>query len=202
MKKKVIIILCSVFGLALLAYIITFLYACSAMIPIIPRSKRDDNIENYMNTGQYISDRAAEILPDLNGLPKYKDIEYRYYMEDGFFDFEIILLVVKYDEQTYDNEREKLDNQYAFLDHIVSSNGWYLMPEYEFSINDYDFRVIDRDMKDSAEYPRNFGMVATSDENSSIAYIYVYDPELDSLGELGDEHPVQDYLEQYIKYDW
>lgn len=184
MKKPILIIICSVVGLACLIYIICLIYSFFILRNIFfLQIKTDEDIDNYLKTGNYISDSSTEILPDLNDLPNYKDIEYRYYMEDGFFDSEIILLVVKYDKQTYINEKEKLDNQYVFLDHIVKSDKWYLMPEYEFSINDYDFRVVDRDIKDSEEYPRNFGMVATSDENCSVAYLYVYDPELDSLGD-------------------
>lgn len=114
-----------------------------------------------------------------------------------------MVLVVSYDKNTYENEKKKLDSSFTFLDHIVEHNERNLMPEYEFSINSYDFRVVDRETQNTFEYPRSFGMVATSDKNCSIAYMYFWDLEIDYVGKKGEENPkMQEFVEEYFRYEW
>ena len=78
----------------------------------------------------------------------------------------------------------------------------YVIPEAKFSINSYNFKVVKEYNGVKSDFPSQFGIIGTSDEKHSIAYLYFYDFELDSIGYKDDEHPMQDFVESYFKYDF
>ena len=46
-------------------------------------------------------------------------------------------------------------------------------------------------------------MVATSDKNCSIAYMYFWDLEIDYVGKKGEENPkMQEFVQEYFRYEW
>lgn len=188
-------------------YIYSHVFLC--MQHIFPAErvfyKFDNNIKNYLQSGEYVKKYADYVLPELADLPDYKDIEYQYFRNpyNTLGIAETMLLVVTYDKNTYEDEKTKLDSSFTFLDHIVVVDGYNYMPEYEFAINSYDFRVVDRETKNTFEYPNSFGMVATSDENCSIAYMYFWDLEIDYVGKKGKEKPkMQEFVQEYFRYEW
>ena len=175
----------------------------------------DNNIENYLDSKSSvgkndrdfescIDDYAAEVLPNISELPKYEDIYYQYYIESRYWVTETMLLVVTYDKNIYLDEIEEINNTFMFLDHVVKDddNVDFLLPEYVFQINEYEFRVIDEVQSSFMEYPKSFGMIATSDEDNSIAYLYFYDQDLDIIGREDEEDPMQRFVEMYFQYDW
>lgn len=174
----------------------------------------DNNIENYLSSksslGRHfkyydiIDDYAADVLPNLDDLPKYEDIYYQYYIDSSYWVTESMLLVVTYSQNTYLDEKEELNNTFTFLGHVVKDddNEDFLIPEYIFQINEYEFRVIDEDQSTYMEYPKFFGMIATSDKNNTIAYLYFYDQDLDIIGRENEENPMQDFVERYFQYEW
>ena len=161
----------------------------------------DENIEHYLKSSRQIDMLAASVLPDLINLPEYKDIDYRYYYRENFWVTESMMLVVTYDKETYLVEKVQLDDTYAFLDHAVIWVGEdaYLIPEYEFSINSFNFQVVG---DAETDYPRAFGMIGTSDEKTSVAYLYFYDQDLDYISEEGENEPMKDFVQQYFEYEW
>lgn len=175
----------------------------------------DNNIENYLDSKSSVgkNDRdfescideyAAEVLPSISELPEYEDIFYQYYIKSSSYNTESMFLVVTYNQSTYLDEKEEIDNTFKFLDHVVKDddNEDFLLPEYVFQINEYEFRVIDEEQSSYMGYPWSFGMVATSDKNNSIAYLYFYDFSLDIIGRQDEEEPMQDFVEMYFQYDW
>ena len=163
------------------------------------------NINKYLNNGAKIDTHAKNFMPAIEDLPKYKDISYKYnHFSIILFKTDAITLVVNYDEETYEKEKEKLAEKYKFLDHKVVSDfdkSKYYIPEYEFSINNYDFKVGDGNDNYEARYPKSFGMIGTSDEKKSIAYLYFYDDDLDYIRKDKDS-PMADFVKKNFKYDF
>lgn len=163
------------------------------------------NIKKYLNNGTKIDTYAKNFMPSSEDLPKYKDISYKYnHFSIVLFETEAITLVVNYDEETYEKEKEKLTEKYKFLDHKVVSNfdkSKFYIPEYEFSIDNYDFKVADSKDNYEADYPKSFGMIGISDEKKSIAYLYFYDGDLDYI--KNDENsPMADFVKKNFKYNF
>ena len=98
---------------------------------------------------------AQDIMPDLRDLPVYETIYYQYrHKKEIIFFPETMLLVVRYDEATYQAEKEKLSG-YEYLDKAVydTSMDAYILPEPEFQINSFNFRVFAEKEK-SFYYPQ------------------------------------------------
>lgn len=167
-------------------------------------SKINNDLDGYLNSGNPIDEYAAKVLPSLDGLPEYEDIRYQYLYLQFFFTSETMMLTVTYDQETYDTEKAKLEERYQFLDHAVIA--WfdqdaYTISEYEFTIDQYHFRVVDDpQVDDQEEYPKSFGMIATSDEKRSIAYFYIYDEDLDLIGNEQSKEEMVEFLKEYFWY--
>lgn len=137
-------------------------------------------------------------MPTLDTLPEYEDIEYRYMNKTMLmFQSYSIALIVKYDDKTYESEKRKLAENYTLMNITSAANDETITPEYEFSINSYTFKVVKGN-----EFPKSFGMIGTSDEKQSIAYLYFYDFDLDYIGDENDSNPMPDFVKQYFDYDF
>lgn len=169
-------------------------------------SKSNSNIKEYLSRNNTIDTKAKGVMPDINELPEYKNIEYRSTHKSMIlFESDSIALIVNYDDETYENEKNKLEKNYTFLSQKIKSEfdeSKYYIPENEFSINSYKFRVIDNDGNNNTKFPKSFGMIGTSDDKKSIAYLYFYDADLDYIGKSDDESPMADFVKEYFKYDF
>jgi len=148
--------------------------------------------------------QVSAILPALTDLPTYTHIDYQYRKTRALmFRTETMRLVVTYDHATYESEKNKL-NKKQYLDHVVYDDigNFCIIPEYEFSINSYHFRILPNDDEDYP-YPHTIGLIATSDEKNSIAYLYLFDGDLDCIGD-GTNAPgsMATFIKTYFKYDW
>ncbi|MTI67986.1 MAG: hypothetical protein FH753_15495 [Firmicutes bacterium] len=188
MKKKYIIII-------LISFVLCFT-GCS---------KSSTNIENYLNSGSLIDLNAKDIMPNLNDLPKYQNITYKYTHKSIFiFESDSVALIVNYDDKTFKKEKEKLAKKYIFLDqkYDLSAYESEVIPEYEFTINSYNFNVVVGKGKDNTQFPKSFGMIGISEEKKSIAYLYFYDMDLDFIGEKNDRYPMANFVRKYFQYDF
>ncbi|MCM1989555.1 hypothetical protein [Oceanirhabdus seepicola] len=169
-------------------------------------SKSSSNIENYLNSGTTIDSNAKDIMPNLDDLPEYQNISYKYTHKSMFiFESDSVALIVNYDDKTYKSEKDKLAKKYTFLEEKVDSDydeSKYFIPEYEFSINSYTFKVVAYNKKSNTEFPKSFGMIGTSEEKKSIAYLYFCDFDLDCIGQENDKHPMADFVKNYFDYDF
>ncbi|GAA0076753.1 hypothetical protein UT300005_11310 [Clostridium sp. CTA-5] len=185
----------------LLAIILIIFIFCIARC-----NRSSSNIKDYLNSDTQIDFRAKDIMPNLDDLPKYKNIDYKYTHTPMFiFEADSVALIVNYDDTTYKNEKDKLDQEYIFLDKKVKFNiddSDYVIPQNEFSINSYNFKVVSRNKKDYTDFPKSFGMIGTSDEKKSIAYLYFYDSDLDFIGEKDDKSPMANFVKRYFKYNF
>lgn len=182
-------------------YLIIILITCALCITGCVRSTSNSNIKEYLSSGTPIDSNAKDIMPDLNDLPKYHDIAYKYTHKPlAIFSSDSVALIIKYDSKTYESEKDKLKEKYIFLaqkSDFNSNESKEIIPEYEFSINDYSFKVVAGNEKDNTEFPKSFGMIGTSDEKKSIAYLYFYDDDLDYItGSMAD------FIREYFEYDF
>lgn len=163
------------------------------------------SIKKYLNNGTNIDTYAKDFMPAIEDLPEYQNISYKYnHFSLVLFETEGITLIVKYDEETYEDEKKKLAEKYEFLDHKVFSifdQSKYYIPEYEFSINNYIFKVADSSENYQAAYPKSFGMIGISDEEKSIAYLYFLDLDLDYI-DNDNETPMAVFVKKNFKYDF
>ncbi|WP_216629068.1 hypothetical protein [Cytobacillus massiliigabonensis] len=138
------------------------------------------------------------MMPTLDYLPEYEDIEYRYTNKTVLmFQSNSIALIVKYDDKTYEGEKEKIAENYTFLNITSTTKDELITPEYKFSINSYSFKVVEGN-----EFLKSFGMIGTSNEKQSIAYLYFYDFDLDNIGDENDSNLMPDFVKQYFDYDF
>lgn len=171
-------------------------------------SKSSSNIDDYLNTGTMFDTNAKEIMPNLDNLPKYESIKYKYTNKSAFiFENYSVALVVNYDDKTYKSEKDKLVEKYIFLDHKVEydfDEGLYIIPEYKFSINSYTFKVVAgiENSYTNTEFPKSFGMIGTSEENKSIAYLYFYNIDLDYISEAKEKDPMANFVKHYFDYNF
>ncbi|MGX8794811.1 hypothetical protein ACR6HW_01775 [Fusibacter sp. JL298sf-3] len=167
-------------------------------------TKTNSNIEDYLQTGTEIDSHSKSVMPILENLEDYNTLEYLHTRKSSLiFESNSFVLVVQYDDETYLQEKEKLAKEYLFLDHVVKSNfdaTKYVIPENQFSINTYVFNVVDEDKSAVTDYPKSFGIIGTSDDKKSIAYLYFYDPDLDSIADENEENPMKDFVSQFFKY--
>jgi hypothetical protein len=152
-----------------------------------------NDISEYLSGSEKIV--GIDMMPALDKLPKYKDINYQCYRYNTWLTSrgKSYVLVVTYDKDTYTSEKAKLDKTYTFLDHPLRGNycedgehyktGEYTIPEYKFKCSGYDFRVV----KDEySYYPYWFGMIGVNDSSRSIAYVYFYDQEIKHISSMND----------------
>lgn len=187
-------------------YLFIIIFAIIVILCFIGFSKPNKtDKKEYLNSGSEIDIHAKSFMPLIEDLPKYLDMSYKYnHASIILFETDTIMLVVSYDEETYKKEKEKLAEKYKFLDHKVVSDfdkNKYYIPEYQFSINNYDFQVADGNDNYQAEYPKSFGMIGISDNKKSIAYLYFYDYDLDYI-QSDNENPMSDFVKKYFKYDF
>lgn len=96
------------------------------ILPSAGCSKSSSNIKKYLDSGTLIDLKAKDFMPNLNELPKYENISYKYTHKSMIiFESDSVALIVNYDDKTYNNEKDKLAKKYVFLDHrIRSDNDW------------------------------------------------------------------------------
>ncbi len=189
MRKKYFIFIAIIFSL--------FITGCS---------NKSLNAEDYLNSGTLIDSKAKDIMPELEDLPEYKNIEYKYTHKSMLiFESHSVALIVSYDDNTFESEKEKLNEQYTFLDEKIKSEfdkSKYYIPEYEFSVESYTFRVIDKNSTPNTKYPKSFGMIGVSEEKKSIAYLYFYGEDLDYIRDENEKEPMAKFIKEYFKYDF
>lgn len=106
-------------------------------------SNTSKDINKYLNTGTPLDEEAKDVMPALDDLPTYRDIEYRHTQQKIFiFEANSVVLVVEYDMQTYASEKGKLEEEYASSNLEATSETSDENRVEEFSLNSYVFRVL------------------------------------------------------------
>jgi len=158
--------------------------------------KTDNNIENY--TDDIEKYQADLFMPDLEDIGEYKDVEYFIRKDENIFPEYSMQLVVKYDEESFSKEKERLESAYTYIDEPQKPD-WnddvYTIPIEEFSAAGFNFKIA---IFDDTDYPQNFGMVGVSDEKFEIAYLWIYAPDLDYICEINVNEIKE--MNEFIEY--
>lgn len=141
--------------------------------------KTDSNIDHYaVDVEAY---KASAFMPNLDDIGEYESVEYFSRKDESIFPEYSLQLVVRYDEENYLAEKEKLNTAYTYLEEPQKpdfDDTVYSMPTTRFETLKFNFRIA---VFEDTVYPRNFGMVGTSDETFEIAYLWMYAPDLDYI---------------------
>ena len=163
----------------------------------------EKSLEDYSERRE-IYPALSDVFPDLNTLPKHENIYYQY-RDKRLFPFSgpgSLLLVVTYDSEIYEVEKKKLESL-TFLSQPIGDDKDYQIPETEFSIKSFTFKVLgDNGNEKKFEYPMYFAMIATSDEKNSIAYLSFGDSDLDYISETNEEGSMAKFVKEYYRYKW
>lgn len=193
-KKSLIIIF---FGAILILVSIGIIFfACNSTSKLVV----NNNIDDYVKRSSMYT-YSKQVMPSLVNLPKYKKIYYEFRGNQYGYETETMLLAVTYDKKTYISEKSKLKN-YQFLSHsvletLLTDRKYYAIPEYEFSINKFTFKVLN-----NHDYPHNFGMIVTSDSEDTVVYMYFSDPSFDYISKNETKGQMKSFVLDYYKYNW
>jgi hypothetical protein len=161
----------------------------------------DRNMDNYPSQDTAFAQMASLRMPELSSFPQDAQLHFENKKHQvGFSYWQSTLLTAAYHQSTYQMEKANLDQKYDFLsDSNQKNEAYYTIPVAEFSVKGYDFRVIDPPGDEFDNFPSEIGMIATSDEEKTIVYLYCYDQNLYTMG----EGVATDVMIQYVneKYD-
>ena len=142
-------------------------------------------------------------MPGLDEIGEYNDVGYFSRKDKSIFPDCSMQLVVKYDEEEYLKEKEKLNTAYTYLEEPQKADfddTVYTIPIEEFSADGYDFKIA---KFEDTVYPKNFGMVGTSDEKFEIVYLWLYAPDLDYICETtaNEIKEMNEFLEYHFSLE-
>ena len=175
--------------IAMIAITVIALTLCSCV-------KTDNNIDNYSDDIKAYE--ASSFMPGLDNIGKYNDVEYFSRKDESIFPEYSMQLVVKYDEEEFLKEKQKLNTVYTYLESPQKADfddTVYTIPIVEFSASGFDFKIA---QFEDTVYPKNFGMVGISDEKFEIVYLWIYSPDLDYICET-NRNEIKEMIE-FIEY--
>lgn len=174
---------------AIIIVVIIMLTLCSCVTTDTDINNYDNDIKKY---------QASSFMPDLDDIGDYKNISYFSKKVEAIFPDYSMQLIVKYDEETFLKEKERLETAYTYLDKPQKSDWYdtdYTMPVSEFSVAGFDFKIA---VFEDTDYPKNFGMVGVSDKTQEIAYLWAYCPDLDLICTVNDD--AEKEMLEFINY--
>ncbi len=161
--------------ITIIMMVITTLTFCSC-------EKTDNNIKNYGNDIKNY--QAQSFMPDLDNIGEYVNIDYFSKKYESFFPEYSMQLVVKYNEEEFLKEKERLETAYTYLDKPQLDDTDYRMPVKQFSAYGFDFKIA---VFEDTVFPKNYGMVGISDQSQEIAYLWAYCPDLDLICTISED---------------
>ena len=166
------------------------------MVTLCSCVRTDRNIENY--PADIVKYQATLFMPNLDEIGDYKDANYFVRKDESIFPEYSMQLVIKYDEEIFLKEKERLEGAYTYLDKPQKLDGdedFYTIPIEAFSFAGFDFKIA---VFEDTVYPKNFGMVGISDEKCEIAYLWIYAVDLDYICKA-DENEIK-AMSEFMEY--
>lgn len=126
---------------------------------------------------------AGSFMPDLSSSDKIKSTYQKRTYGLLFYQTDTLLLVNSYDNHTdYEVDKNNAESTLKFSTSITVSD-----------IGSFSFHVCE---STDFNYPKKFGIIGFSDKESKIAYLWVYDDELDNIENMTD------FISQNFDYDF
>ena len=132
----------------------------------------------------YSQAEAPDPMPSLEELGSPEKLEFHSYFSQGFaiFNCDSWVLIARYDDAAYAQEKELLDSRYQFQDNPMDVS---YEPEYVtepvFEADGFVFRFLSMEGEYSLYYPKYLMIIGTNDATGEIAYLYFSDPDLDYI---------------------
>lgn len=163
---------------------------------------------DYTLYGKYFLNKNELLCTvDLSKLGDYEDYKYQIHHENmAIFTSDASVLTAEYAIEKYQNQLEYIKDNYTFLNEPVkdvydNGNVNYLIPENEFDIGKWHFRVVSYS-EEYEDYPHHIEMIAQNDDVCKIAYLDFYDSDLDCIGEDGSEGSMENFIKEYFNYNF
>ena len=131
-------------------------------------------------------------MPALNEFGIYETISITQKTTNHFLwaDTYTISLIIKYDENSFENAKNEIFEKYTFLE--VADNR---LLDYESESNGFHIKVVNKEeflTGDAAYYyPKYFLMIGINDDTNQIAYLFHHDFDLDTIKDLDE------FIEKY-----
>jgi len=110
---------------------------------------------------------------------------------------ESIVLICRYDQESYLEQKETISSTICFLDD--SENQPSELKDYTACVSGFDIRIVEKQEKITEgywyDYPKCFLMIGTNDSKHSIAYLFHFDSELDEIDNLDR------YINKYYSFE-
>lgn len=144
--------------------------------------------------GEQYNISCAYDLPWLSELEPYEDYRFNYTAR-WFYIFEAhsYVLIVRYDTDTYAQQKEKLEADHTWLTAYLPGESSDNEHNPVFEMDGFHFRAVE---EKPHHYPKYMLYVGTSDETREVAYIYFHDGDLDYLSPT-----VADFLREETGWD-
>ena len=141
------------------------------------------DISNYNNLLNEVKN-ADEYMPSIEDFGAYDSLNISRKTTHSFMwnPVETVSIVVKYESSKFDEEKQKIYANYSFLTYTTDS-----MLDINACVNGYDIMIVE--MCD--DYPKSFLAIGINEETHSIAYMFNYDFDIDTIKDLDD------YIEKY-----
>ncbi len=134
----------------------------------------------YSTNPKHYKEVAQEhILPNIEDLPRHKSVKYKYYQKNFLIFFSSAYsMIVKYDEDTYNNQKAILYEPYENINEMETSNETdnpIQRNNEPIIVDEFSFEMY------SEWYPHCIYFIGTNDKTNQIAYIYFEDMDLDTI---------------------
>jgi len=142
-------------------------------------------------------------MPDLDEINNYKQINYFFRKDETLFVDYSMQLIVKYDDEDFSKEKERLKNAYVYLEEPQKAewdDAFYTIPLEKVSVGGFEIKVVK--LEDTI-YPRKFGMIGVSNEKCEIAYLWIYAIDLDYICEENEDKnkEMKEFIEYYFSLE-
>lgn len=148
-------------------------------------SKDKNDYETYYNFHMESAYGSDLYLPDVNEVVNNDNFRFRYYeyRQLIFIGFGTVVSE-ELSQEEFRDKREELCETFTFLNGPIYSSypqDMIAVPEGSFNFKGYSFNVIS-----GGAYPKNFSMIAFSEEENRILYFTYYDQDLDYIEDMKD----------------
>ncbi len=177
--KRILISVCIVFMLPLLV-------SCNCV-------EKGDNEENYETLLDKV-DFSDLYMPNLKDIGIYKEIKIYYKVTKKIFwnDVKSLSLIVNYSTEQYYVNKNKILEQYSFINQEKAE-----LKDYKADVNGFHIQVVEDEQGISDDYTtfycKRLFMIGFDDVNYQIIYLYHYDFDIDYIEDLDD------YIKKYYK---
>lgn len=161
---------------------------------------------NYIETGlekynEKISQNSNYINFSLNELGSYDDVYFQSTKTGGFiFSSYGSMLIASYNDADFIKQLNSVNAFNYQSDVIFFDDSKYTLPETEFYINDWHFKVLEG-KSPNFSIPKDIDLIAVNESSRQIAYLTFYDQDIDYLCKSDKQDGyMKKFVKKYFKY--